>query len=225
MPYNVIMLTEYPSNLFVNWALRLLGVPCEVNEVRSGAHSAVFRLASSDSVWYIKIADDLSLEIEKLRWLQGRLPVPKIVAKNIGDYQQALLMTSVEGRDLADLSEQLPADEIVTNYAAALKEFHSKDAQDCPFEAYIFGSTLVHGDACLPNMLFDEGSLSGFVDVGDMGVGNVVIDLSAAVWSLQFNLGQGYGSKFLETYGHHNSSEKEVERLKLVYESSPIFKR
>ncbi|MBC7708152.1 phosphotransferase [Polaromonas sp.] len=219
------MVSEYPSNLFVNWALKLLGVPCSVGEVRSGAHSAVFKLASGNTVWYLKIADDLSLEIEKLKWLQGTLPVPKIVAKNMRDYQQALLMTEVEGRDLAELSESLQANDIVTKYASALKEFHSKSSQDCPFKAYIPGTTLVHGDACLPNILFSANNLSGFVDLGDMGLGDVEVDLSAAIWSLQFNLGRGYGSQFLEAYGYSNISEAEVERLKQVYESSPIFQR
>jgi len=219
------MVNEYPSNLFVDWGLRLLSVPCDVSEVRSGAHSAVFKLSSSDLSWYLKIADDLSLEIKKLKWLQGKLPIPRIVAKNIGDKQQAILMTAVEGKDLARLSETLMPDEILTCYASALKMLHSTDTVSCPFTAYIPGTVLVHGDACLPNILFDGDKLSGFVDLGDMGLGDIEVDLSAAVWSLQFNLGLGYGSKFLEIYGYKNSSETEVERLKIVYESSPIFQR
>ena len=32
--------------------------------------------------------------------------------------------------------------------AAALRAFHSVSAKDCPFEVYVLGDSLVHGDAC-----------------------------------------------------------------------------
>ncbi len=58
----------------------------------------------------------------------------------------------------------------------------SVDADDCPFNAVISGDVLVHGDACLPNIIFrSDGTLSGFVDLGEMGVGHIEIDLLAAV--------------------------------------------
>ena len=63
--------------------------------------------------------------------------------------------------------------------ASALRAFHSASARDCPFEAYIPGESLVHGDACLPNFMVADNRLSGYIDLGDMGVGDVEVDLSA----------------------------------------------
>ena len=77
--------------------------------------------------------------------------------------------------------------------ASALRAFHSVSAEDCPFEAYVPGESLVHGDACLPNIIVGDDGSNGYIDLGDMGVGDVEVDLSAAVWSLQYNLGPGFG--------------------------------
>ena len=58
-------------------------------------------------------------------------------------------------------------------------------ACDCPFEAYIPGESLVHGDACPPNSGIGDGGLNGYIDLGGMGVGQVEVDRSAAVCRLQ----------------------------------------
>ena len=70
--------------------------------------------------------------------------------------------------------------------ASALRAFHSVNATDCPFEAYVPGESLVHGDACLPNIVVGDDGLNGYIDLDDIGVGDVEVDLSAAVWSLQY---------------------------------------
>ncbi len=58
-----------------------------------------------------------------------------------------------------------------------------------------------HGDYCVPNILFHEGSLSGFVDLGELGVADVWWDLAVATWSLDWNLGPGFQEFFLKEYG------------------------
>jgi kanamycin kinase len=91
--------------------------------------------------------------------------------------------------------------------ASALRTFHSVNATDCPFEAYVPGESLVHGDACRPNIIVGDGGLNGYIDLGDMGVGDVEVDLSAAVWSLQYNLGPGFGLGCLKAYGRQGTGE------------------
>ncbi len=91
-------------------------------------------------------------------------------------------------------------------------------AADWPFGGC--GSVLVHGDACLPNFLFSAEQLSGYIDVGNMALGEPEVDLAAAVWSLQYNLGHGYGLEFLSKYGVEQPDEEEVERLRQLYEST-----
>jgi len=109
----------------------------------------------------------------------------------------ALLMTAVPGTNLAAQAKSRPPAAIVEMLASALCAFHSVSARDCPFEAYIPGESLVHGDACLPNIVVADDGPAGYIDLGDTGVGNVEVNLSAAVWSLQYNLGPGFGRAFL----------------------------
>jgi len=101
--------------------------------------------------------------------------------------------------------------------ASALRAFHSVSARDCPFEAYIPGESLVHGDACLPNIIVGDDGPTGYIDLGDTGVGDVEVDLSAAVWSLQYNLGPGFGRAFLTAYGRPGATERDVDRLRAMY--------
>ena len=74
--------------------------------------------------------------------------------------------------------------------------------------------TLIHGDACLPNVICRDGRFSAFIDCGLGGAGDRHIDLFWAVWSLQFNLKtDGYTDHFLDLYGRDNF---DFEMLKTV---------
>ena len=75
----------------------------------------------------------------------------------------------------------------------------------------------MHGDACLPNLMVGDNGLSGYIDLGDMGVGDVEAYLLAAVWSLQYNLGPGFGRAFLTAYGRPDATERDVDRLRGMY--------
>lgn len=48
--------------------------------------------------------------------------------------------------------------------------------------------TLIHGDACLPNVIQKHGEFSCFIDFNMAGIGDKHIDLYWAIWSLQYNL-------------------------------------
>ena len=69
---------------------------------------------------------------------------------------------------------------------------------------------LLHGDYCLPNvMLNDDFSLSGYIDVGNGGVGDRHIDLFWGTWTLYFNLKTDrYRSRFLDAYGRDKANEE-----------------
>ena len=125
-------------------------------------------------------------------------------------------MSAVEGDSLSSLSALLPPQAIIARLATALRDLHAAPAADWPFGGE--GSVLVHGDACLPNFLFVGGHLSGYIDVGDMALADPEVDLAAAVWSLQYNMGAGHGLAFLREYGVVGMDEEDVERLRLSYE-------
>ncbi len=84
----------------------------------------------------------------------------------------------------------------------------------------LHADTMIHGDYCLPNLLFDgpagrvrEHRLSGFIDLGNSGVADRHIDLFWAMWSLAFNLGTDrYCDRFLDAYGRARV-DKDVLRV------------
>ena len=69
---------------------------------------------------------------------------------------------------------------------------------------------LLHGDYCLPNVILNEDfSLSGFIDLGNGGVGDRHIDLFWGTWTLLFNLKTDeYRSRFLDAYGRDKANEE-----------------
>ena len=61
---------------------------------------------------------------------------------------------------------------------------------------------LLHGDYCLPNIILDDWRLSGYIDVGNGGIGDRHIDVLWGIWTLNFNLGTtGYTERFIDAYG------------------------
>ncbi len=62
--------------------------------------------------------------------------------------------------------------------------------------------TLIHGDYCLPNVMFEGRNFSAFIDVGNGGIGDRHIDLFWGMWTLWYNLGDSkYSERFLDAYG------------------------
>ena len=73
---------------------------------------------------------------------------------------------------------------------------------------------LLHGDYCLPNIMLSDWRLSGFIDVGNGGVGDRHIDLFWGIWTLWFNLKtDAYRDRFLDAYGRDLVDE---EMLRVV---------
>jgi len=61
---------------------------------------------------------------------------------------------------------------------------------------------LLHGDYCLPNTLLTNWRFSGFIDLGNGGVGDRHIDIFWGAWTLFFNLKtEAYCGRFLDAYG------------------------
>lgn len=61
---------------------------------------------------------------------------------------------------------------------------------------------LLHGDYCLPNIMLNDWQFSGFIDLGNGGVGDRHIDLFWGAWTLNFNLHtEKYRERFFDAYG------------------------
>lgn len=190
----------------------------EITKETQGDQSDVFKLRGGNTNYFLKIGSDLKKEYEKLLWLNEKLPVPKAIAFEVFEDIEALLLTEIKGKNLKLLSKEWPAEKVVTKLVEILRNLHDTDISDCPFGESEEGQVLIHGDASLPNFIFNGDDFSGYIDLGDVAIGNKEIDFAAAIWSLQYNLGKGYGKMFLEKYGIDNVTEEEVESLRLKYE-------
>ena len=206
------------SEQFINWAKQQLGDTIIVSKELHGDQSEVFKLQTANENFFLKISKNLERERKRLKWLEEKLPAPRVIDFITIDNKDALLLSAIEGFNLAVLSKKWPAEKVVDSLAEAIKRFHSIDMKSCPFGIFDENKVLVHGDACLPNFIFQNDNFSGYIDLGDMEIGDPEIDLAAAIWSLQYNLGAGHGLRFLEKYGVKNATEELVEKLRLQYE-------
>ena len=77
-----------------------------------------------------------------------------------------------------------------------------------------------HGDSCAPNTLIgDDGSCSGHVDFGELGVADRWADLAVATWSTQWNYGPGWEEPLLEAYGVEPDAER-IAYYRLLWDLS-----
>jgi len=76
---------------------------------------------------------------------------------------------------------------------------------------------LCHGDYCLPNVLIEDGRVSGFVDLGELAVADRWYDLAVATWSVTWNLGPGWEELFLASYGV-SADPQAIAFYRLIYD-------
>lgn len=100
---------------------------------------------------------------------------------------------------------------------AGLWEFSSFDETRAAAEAGLTAlrtEVLLHGDYCLPNVILQDWRLSGFIDLGNGGIGDRHIDLLWGVWTLNYNLKTvKLTDRFLDAYGR---DLVEPEKLRAV---------
>ncbi len=73
---------------------------------------------------------------------------------------------------------------------------------------------LLHGDYCFPNVMLDSWRLSGFIDLGNGGIGDRHVDLFWGAWSLGFNLGTDeYRERFFDAYGRDMVDEEKLKTI------------
>ncbi len=153
-------------------------------------------------------------EYRMLRWLEEKLPAPRVLAYAKENGKQYLLMTKLSGV-MACAPEQNPAD-VVRALAKGLKRFWQIDISDCPIRwdietklkkaektAYYrenptLHETLLrtkptedlvfsHGDYCLPNVFLSGDAPVGFLDLGSAGMADKWYDIMMCLWSIGYN--------------------------------------
>jgi len=201
------------------WAREMISEPLRSSEVAyADEDRTTLRLVSRlGTIAYLKVAPDMGGERDRLAWAAGKLPVAEVLGFHPGDGVDWLLMSGLSGEPLSNPEHTAQPERLVNRLADALHRVHALDPHGCPFGDLSHGDVVIHGDACLPNFLATDDGLAGYIDLGGLRRASVEIDLAAAVWSLQYNLGPGWGAPFLAAYGWPNDEET-VEALRQSYE-------
>lgn len=187
----IIETIKYRPDLFDRMAGQGIGL--------SGAKLLFFR----DSVLKIeKISDQSRREVQTMRWLEGKLPVPKVLYHEEKDGFSYLLMSRLKGRMLCDPVILHNRNRLMKSAAAALRMLWEVDISDCPFLSEgegVLNPVLSHGDFCLPNILADNKGITGFLDLGFCSVAEKHRDIDTCIESLEANLTGRFSDGISET--------------------------
>ncbi len=75
-----------------------------------------------------------------------------------------------------------------------------------------------HGDYCLPNIIINNGDISGFIDWGRGGIADRYQDLALAARSLAYNFDAEWIKLLFKEYGIENIDYSKIEYYKLLDE-------
>jgi kanamycin kinase/aminoglycoside 3'-phosphotransferase-3 len=113
---------------------------CDLEEISIGcSDSQVIKIKKTNDLYFLKIAKRgmLTSEFEKLKWLDEKLSVPKVILYDLSDDTEFLITEAVKG-------EMVCTDYYINNpnigisvLADAFKQIHSVNIEDCPFDVSI----------------------------------------------------------------------------------------
>lgn len=103
----------------------------------SGA--AVFRLTADRSVRFLKVTPraigiDGVDEVDRLRWLKGKLPVPDVLGYAEDATNAYLLLSALPGADATDKTLHEDKARLTHLLAEGLRTIHALPIADCPFD-------------------------------------------------------------------------------------------
>ena len=184
--------------------------------------------------YYLKIAprDTLARSARMQQYLSTKgltAPVPVFVQDEKYDY---VLAEGVKGSDATKFGSDKAL--LCREMGKAIRRLHDIEAQDCPCrdatELLIRGyekeegkafdgdtsilerNTLIHGDCCLPNLIFGGDAFKGFIDFDCAGLGDRHIDLASILWSTHYNLDtDAYDDILLTAYGKEDIDAEKLE--------------
>jgi len=174
---------------------------------------------------------DLDAEAARLRWAGRYTAVPPVLDSGADAAGNWLVTAGLPGenavsrrwkadpatavaaigRGLRHLHDTLPVDGCPFSWGAAdrLAVIHAMNpgpgsgklarlADIPPVDVAV----VCHGDSCAPNTLIaDDGTCTGHVDLGALGVADRWADLAVATWSTTWNYGPGWEGALLDAYG------------------------
>lgn len=112
----------------------------ELEEISIGcSNSQVFKIKKEDNIYFLKVADKgiLTSEYEKLKWLDCKLNVPKIVLYDLENDIEYLITEGLKGEMLCSnyfKNNPMIGIKVIAN---AFKHIYSLDINNCPFDSSI----------------------------------------------------------------------------------------
>lgn len=154
-------------------------------------HRSGDEVYSVGNKYILKVSDKVSRlreEYEKDSWISGMISAPKPVLFLLEGGKAYYLREHLDGENLCGDEFLSNPEFLVDLLVNAINTLHNTKILD---EKYILDEgydTLIHGDFCLPNILVNDGKISGFIDLGDSGIGDPWRDYAWCIWSLRYNL-------------------------------------
>jgi kanamycin kinase len=194
---------------------------------------------NGDDQAFLKISKKGSLERESRMtdFLHSHKVAPKIIAYESDCDNDYLLSEAVPGEDGTSEVYLESPDKLAGVFGEYLRMLHSLPVEGCPYtnrttemideqngneisphiinELKLFAedNVIIHGDYCLPNIIMDNFSFQGFIDLGHGGVGERHYDIYWGIWTLHYNLKTNkYKDTFLDAYGR-----KDIDHDRLRY--------
>ncbi len=175
-------------------------------------HRSGDQVFAIEDKFILKISDNVSRlreEYEKDGWISSLVRAPKPIRFILEDGKAYYLREYLKGKNLC-------ADEFIGNpvllvdlLVKAINILHTTKVSDTKYVIDKEYNTLIHGDFCLPNILADDDVISGFIDLGDSGIGDPWRDYAWCIWSLEYNLkSDAYTGLLLEKLGIEFDKEK-----------------
>ena len=151
-----------------------------------------------------------------------------------------LLVKAVPGENACAEKYLQQPERLAAMLGETMRMLHETDAADCTLldaneralsmytaenggsvhegAALLKKEVLVHGDHCLPNIFFENGRFTGYIDLGDAGIGDRHLDICCAAWSLGYNTGSGkWADALKDAYGRELIDERRLRICMQLY--------
>jgi kanamycin kinase len=197
----------------------------------------IYRLEGENDALYLKLIEgqptrSLERESKILKWIDGRLPTPKLLYYAYENKVEYQLTSEVKGTPTYKVQPFERADAVKV-LGETLKMVHSLDTDGCPINNRIENKLaqiedasglgempdenliFTHGDYCLPNIIMENASVRGVIDWDYGGLADPYVDFNSCIWSMGFNYGeqetkQKWTPLFLESYGLDELDEEKL---------------
>ncbi|MDW0117164.1 aminoglycoside 3'-phosphotransferase [Sporosarcina thermotolerans] len=139
------------------------------------SQSMTFLLKGSYANQYLKVQSVHSVERlfdekEKMKWLEGKLPVPRVLFYEMDEAYEYLLMSEIKGVNASDQSHRGDLPAMLESLGDGLKAIHCIRIDDCPFIQSL-GVKVEEAKNRVANGLVDED------DFDEVRMGRKAIDL------------------------------------------------